>query len=74
MPSTTLQKTPKSTLKTSLRTKRDGKLIGPHMTNEEFEAIVIKYGGRPMTPEESRAFRESEARYKAMHSKRLVAA
>jgi len=44
------------------------------MSNEEFEAIVRKNRGRPMTPEESRAFRESEARYKAKHSKRLVAA
>ena len=72
MRSTTLQKTPKSTLKTSLRTKRDGKLIGPPMTNEEFEAILLKYGARPATPEEIKRGREAEAHSKAKHSKRLI--
>jgi len=74
MPSATLKKTPKSTLKTSSRTKCDGKLIGRLMTVEESDAILHKYGARQATPEESRMFREDEARSKAKHSKRLLAA
>jgi len=44
------------------------------MTVEESDAILHKYGARPATPKESRMFREDEARSKAKHSKRLLAA
>ena len=74
MPSKTSQKTPKSTLKTSSRTKRDGKLLGPLMTVEKSDAILKEYGFRPATQEEIKKGREAEARTKAMHSKRLLAA
>jgi|GEM_PF-1056354 len=77
MPSAISQKMPKSTLKTSSRTKGDGKLSGRLMTIEESDAILIKYGFRPATPEEIKRGREAEARTKAMRSKsgkKLVAA
>ena len=74
MPSATLPKTPKSTLKTSSHTKCDGKLLGRLMTVEESDAILRKYGARPATPEENRIFREAEARSKAKYSKRLIPA
>jgi len=72
MPSTTSQKMQKSTLKTSLHTK--SKPEADRFTVEECDAILKDYGFRPATSEESRIVREAEARSKAKHSKRLIAA
>jgi hypothetical protein len=68
-----LTKTPKSTLPISSHTKRDGKMTGSRMTAAESDDILMKYGFRPATAEESRIVREAESRTKAKHSKRLLA-
>ncbi len=74
MPSATLSKTPKSTLQTSSRIERTGKLTGSLMSEREFDRIVIEMGGRPSTPEESRMFREAIARTDAKIAKQLAGA
>lgn len=62
MPSATLSKTLTSTSRTSSRTERTGKLIGPPMTAREFDRIAKAHGARVATPEEARSSREAQIR------------
>jgi len=59
MPSVT-KKTPRTTLPTSSRAERTGRLTGPLMTEVEFDRIAIAHGARPATPEEARSAREAQ--------------
>jgi hypothetical protein len=75
MPSAISKKTPKSTLRTSSRTKTcDGKLLGRLMTTEESDGVLRKYGARPATVEEIKRGRKAEARTKSLPAKRILAA
>jgi hypothetical protein len=74
MRSATLQKTQKITSKTSSPIKRTVKPSRDIFTVKEFDAILREFGARPATAEQIQVFSEAEARSKAKHSKRLVAA
>ena len=74
MRSVTLQKTQKTTLKTSLPIKRGTKPSQDIFTVKECDAILREFGARPATAAQIKIFSEAEARSKAKHSKRLVAA
>ena len=73
MPSATLSKTPKTTLPTSSRIERAGRLTGPLMTVAECDRILKKHGFRPATPEESRTAREAVARTDAKIARQVAA-
>ncbi len=51
-----------SSLPTSSRTERAGRLTGPLMTVEEFDSILTEFGARPATLEESRISRAAQIR------------
>lgn len=74
MPSATLSRTLKTTLPTSSRIERTGKLTGPLMTVAESDRILKKHGFRPCTPEESRTAREAIARTDAAIARQRAAA
>ncbi len=74
MRSVTLQKTQKTTLKTSSPIKRTMKPTRDIFTVKQCDAILREFGARPSTAEQTQIFSEAEARSKAKHSKRLVAA
>ena len=73
MRSVTLQKTQKTTLKTSSPIKRTMKPTRDIFTMKQCDAILREFGARPSTAEQIQIFSEAEARSKAKHSKRLVA-
>ena len=62
---------PKSISPTSSRIECPGRLTGSLMSAKEFDGIVIEMGGRPATPEESRLFREANARTDAQIARQL---
>lgn len=70
MHSETSKKMQKSTLRTSLPTRRSSK--ADYGSVAAFNAVLKKHGSRLASPDESKAFREVEAR--AFSKKRLVAA
>ena len=74
MRSVTLQKTQKTTSKTSSPIKPTMKKSKDIFTVKECDAILREFGARPATAAQIKIFTEAEARSKAKHAKHLVAA